>query len=60
MKSPVTKPPPARNRTDEAEEPEITQEDSVPSDGKDPVGEKMMEQLGRERREEQGKEGKEA
>jgi len=31
------------------EEPEITQEESVPSDGKDPVGEKMMDELGRER-----------
>lgn len=30
-------------------EPEITQEESVPSDGKDEVGEKMMEDLGRER-----------
>ncbi|MDB5826476.1 MAG: hypothetical protein JWQ73_696 [Variovorax sp.] len=32
-----------------SEEPEITQEDSVPSDGKDKKGEKMMEDLGRER-----------
>ena len=31
------------------EEPEITQEDSVPSDGKDEVGEKMMEDLGRDK-----------
>ncbi len=30
------------------EEPEITQEESVPSDGKDEVGEKMMEDLGRD------------
>jgi len=30
-------------------EPEITQEESVPSDGKDEVGEKMMEELGRDR-----------
>lgn len=59
MKPRVTKPPPSRNRIDDAEEPEITQEDSVPSDGKDRVGEKMMEQLGRERRGEQAKEGKE-
>ena len=31
------------------EEPEITQEDSVPSDGKDEVGEKMIEELGRDK-----------
>lgn len=31
------------------DEPEITQEESIPSDGKDKVGEKMMEDLGRER-----------
>ena len=31
------------------DEPEITQEESIPSDGKDEVGEKMMEDLGRER-----------
>lgn len=29
------------------EEPEITQEESVPTDGKDEQGEKMMEDLGR-------------
>ena len=29
------------------EEPEITNEDSVPSDGKDPVGEKMIDELGK-------------
>ena len=34
-----------------SEEPEVTQEDSVPSDGKDKEGEKMMEDLGRERKE---------
>lgn len=32
------------------DEPEVTQEEDVPVDGKDPVGEKMMEQLGAERR----------
>lgn len=32
------------------EEPEITQEESIPSDGPDELGEKMMEDLGRERR----------
>jgi len=39
------------------EEPEITQEESVPSDGKDEVGEEMMKDLGREkarRKEDQG------
>jgi len=40
-------PPPARKVN---EEPEPTAEESVPLDGKDPVGEKMMEDLGRERR----------
>lgn len=42
-----TKPPPPS--TDELlnEEPEIVQEESVPSDGKDTKGEKMMEELGR-------------
>ena len=32
------------------DEPEITQEESVPSDGKDKKGEQMMEELGKERR----------
>ena len=31
------------------EEPELTQEESIPSDGRDEVGEKMMEDLGREK-----------
>jgi hypothetical protein len=31
------------------EEPEITQEESVPSDGRDEVGEDMMEELGRDK-----------
>lgn len=37
------------------EEPEITQEESVPSDGRDEVGEELMKDLGREkaRREEE-------
>lgn len=35
------------------DEPEVTQEESVPLDGKDPVGEKMMEKLGAERRQQQ-------
>ena len=33
------------------EEPELGAEESVPLDGTDPVGEKMMEDLGRERKE---------
>lgn len=35
------------------DEPEVTQEESVPLDGKDPVGEEMMEKLGAERRQQQ-------
>lgn len=35
----------------DTDEPEITQEESVPSDGKDEVGEKMMEDLGRDKQE---------
>lgn len=31
------------------EEPGITQEESVPSDGKDKKGEQMMEELGRDK-----------
>ncbi|MDL9997895.1 hypothetical protein QTI24_04720 [Variovorax sp. J22P240] len=31
------------------EEPEIAFEESIPSDGKDEVGEKMMEDLGRDK-----------
>ncbi|MDM0013552.1 hypothetical protein QTH87_14015 [Variovorax sp. J22P168] len=31
------------------DEPELGAEESVPLDGKDPVGEKMIEDLGRER-----------
>jgi len=31
------------------EEPEVTQEESIPSDGRDEVGEQMMEDLGREK-----------
>jgi len=44
-----TSPPPHPGDPGVREEPEITQEESVPSDGKDPVGEKMMDELGRER-----------
>ena len=35
------------------DEPEITQEESVPSDGKDKKGEQMIEELGRERRQQE-------
>lgn len=31
------------------EEPELTQEESVPTDGKDKKGERMMEELGRDK-----------
>lgn len=37
---------PAKPAARSNEEPEITQEESVPSDGKDKKGEKMMEELG--------------
>jgi hypothetical protein len=39
------------------EEPELGNEESVPLDGKDPVGEKMMDDLGRERASEEGNGG---
>ena len=41
--------PGPKTKPGDAEEPEITQEESIPSDGKDEVGEKMMEELGREK-----------
>jgi hypothetical protein len=41
--------PSTRTKPGDHEEPEITQEESIPSDGKDEVGEKMMEELGREK-----------
>ncbi len=47
MSSNPNRPNPSQDRPND--EPEITQEESVPSDGKDEVGEKMMENLGRER-----------
>jgi len=37
------------NRQAVNEEPEIAFEESIPSDGKDEVGEKMMEDLGRDK-----------
>jgi hypothetical protein len=45
-----TEPRPSRGNTESPDEPEITQEESIPSEGKDHEGEKLMEQLGRERR----------
>lgn len=44
-------PTPAGNPPDgpSKDEPEITQEESIPSDGRDEVGEKMMEDLGRDK-----------
>lgn len=36
------------------DEPEITQEESVPVDRRDTEGERLMEELGRERREKEG------
>ena len=50
-------PPPASTKTrrkrPDNEEPELTQEEAVPSDGKDKKGEQMMEALGRERRQQE-------
>ncbi|SFM68339.1 hypothetical protein [Variovorax sp. OV329] len=39
------------------EEPEITQEESVPSDGRDKVGEEMMKDLGRKKAEQDKESG---
>lgn len=41
--------PATKTKPGDPEEPEITQEESVPSDGKDELGEKMMEDLGRDK-----------
>jgi len=46
MNKPATQPEPHSTQ----DEPELANEESVPTDGKDPVGEKLMEQLGAERR----------
>jgi len=46
----MTHDPNSSPAADDNAEPEITQEESVPSDGTDKVGEEMMEELGRERR----------
>lgn len=44
---PTSAKPPHEGPTND--EPEVTQEESIPSDGKDEEGEKLMEDLGRER-----------
>ncbi|MDM0115312.1 hypothetical protein QTI66_24395 [Variovorax sp. J22R133] len=51
MQAPTSKPQAPSPGSGAKEEPEITQEESIPSDGKDEEGEKMMEKLGQERRE---------
>jgi hypothetical protein len=38
----------ARSKPGSNDEPEVSTDESVPLDGKDPVGEKMMEGLGSE------------
>lgn len=44
----IPKPAPAESEL--AEEPEVTQEESIPSDGADEEGEQLIEKLGEERR----------
>ena len=39
------------------DEPEITQEESIPSDGRDEVGEEMMKDLGREKARQEKEDG---
>ncbi|HVR48701.1 MAG TPA: hypothetical protein VMS38_03110 [Pseudorhodoferax sp.] len=43
----MSDPRPAKPQPAAPEEPELRQEESIPSDGKDRQGEKMMEELGR-------------
>lgn len=50
-----TPPPPAPAAQPTKEEPELRLEPSIPSDGRDEKGEEMMEELGRERRENEEK-----
>lgn len=45
--------PPKPSHADHREEPEITQEEAVPTDGKDVEGEKMMKQVRNKKLEEQ-------
>lgn len=40
--------PPSTAKTPDNEEPERVDEESVPSDGRDELGEKMIEDLGRD------------
>lgn len=44
-----TDPRPAKPPATPNEEPELVQEESVPTDGKDRKGERMMEELGRDK-----------
>lgn len=45
--------PPKPSQPDHREEPEITQEESVPTDGKDVEGEEMMKKVRNKKLEEQ-------
>ncbi len=47
--TPQTPHPESSGRPGAKDEPEISFEESIPSDGKDPVGEKMIEELGHDR-----------
>ncbi|MEJ7685923.1 MAG: hypothetical protein WKG52_02355 [Variovorax sp.] len=49
MTSPQTPSPATQDRPGAKDEPEIAFEESIPSDGKDPVGEKMIDDLGRDK-----------
>ena len=49
MKTTTTRPPPL-DPYEVNEEPELAFEESVPLDGPDPEGEKMIEELGQEKR----------
>jgi hypothetical protein len=51
----ATEPRPLPGKTATDDEPEITQEESIPSDGKDHEVEQLMDQLGRERRKDAGR-----
>lgn len=46
---PQTPKPDPANQPHTDDEPEIAQEEDIPSDGKDKKGEKMMEELGRDK-----------
>ena len=49
MKTPTTRPPPL-DPYEVNEEPELASEESVPLDGPDPEGERMIQELGQEKR----------